>query len=33
MIVLLLEYHSLEKVLESSCYEEFIEAILSCESI
>lgn len=31
LIVLLLEYHSLEKVLESGSYEEFIEAILTCE--
>lgn len=33
LIVLLLEYQSLEKVLGSNNYEEFIEAILMCEPI
>lgn len=33
LIVLLLEYHSLEKVIESNSYEEFIEAILNCEPV
>lgn len=33
LIVLLLEYQSLEKVLGSNSYEEFIEAILMCEPI
>lgn len=33
LIVLLLEYQSLEKVLGSGSYAEFIESILECEPI